>query len=205
MLRGPAFRAIALALLLAATAGGCSILQPQPDRTRYYVLAALAPPPAVFDRDLRVGIGPLILPDYLARYQMVRRKGLTELRYSDINRWAETLADGAGRTLVENVAMLVGTKRVMLLPAPIRGEPDVTVPIEIIRFEPDPDGDVNLVARWVVRLTDGDGKPGEVRLSQIVVRPEGSNWKARSEAMSRALLDLSREISAVIVEATARP
>jgi len=191
-------RLIFLAIALAAS--GCSILAPRPDFTRFYVLAALATPPADLDSDLSIAIGPLIVPDYLQRYEMVHRKSNTELKYTDNARWAETLPDGLGRTVAENVALLVGTKRVIVYPAPLSGTPDFSVPIEIIRFEPAPDGRVNLVARWVVRneARSGEARRVEVRLSQILETPRNDSWKARSEAMSQAALRLSEEIAAAI-------
>lgn len=199
MVLTPRFARCLAAVALALTTSGCSILEPRPDLTRFYVLTTLAEPAGELDSNIRVGIGPLLLPDYLQRYEMAHRNSATELRYADTERWAEPLLDSVGRTLAENVALLVGTKRVMVLPAPIRGEPDVTVPIEIIRFEPMPDGRINLVARWIVRTGDAaDGELPQVQLSQFHETPQDDSWSSRSEAMSRAVLALSREISEAI-------
>lgn len=191
-------RSIVVAFALAAS--GCSILQPQPDLTRYYVLAALATPAAGFDSDLSVIVGPLIAPDYLQRPEMLERSSATELVYADTARWAEALPEGFSRTVAENVALLLGTRRVMAYPAPLRATPDFSVPIEVIRFEPGPDGRVNLVARWAVRdeSRTGDARRVEVRLSQIHETPADDSWTARSEAMSRAVLELSNEIADVV-------
>lgn len=188
--------ALATAATLAGMFSGCSILEPQPDLTRFFVLASLAEP-ATDTSNLRIGIGPLALPDYLRRTEMARRDSETEVRYADTSRWAEPLEEGLARTLAENIALLVGTKRVLVVPAPIRSEPDVTVPIEVIRFEPTPDGDVLLIARWVVRWTGEEGE-SQVHVSRITAKPTGSSWKSRSRAMSRATLDLSREIADAI-------
>ncbi len=188
--------ALATAATLTGMFSGCSILEPQPDLTRFFVLASLAEP-AADTSNLRIGIGPLALPDYLRRTEMARRDSETEIRYADTSRWAEPLEEGLARTLAENIALLIGTKRVLVLPAPIRNEPDFTVPIEVIRFEPTPEGDVLLIARWLVRQTGRDGE-SQVYLSRITAKPGGSSWKSRSRAMSRATLDLSREIADAI-------
>lgn len=188
--------ALAMAATLAGMLSGCSILEPQPDLTRFFVLASLAEP-AADTSNLRIGIGPLALPDYLRRTEMARRDSETEIRYADTSRWAEPLEEGLARTLAENIALLIGTKRVLVLPAPIRNDPDVTVPIEVIRFEPTPEGDVLLIARWAVRPTGHDGE-SRVYVSRITAKTSGSSWKSRSRAMSRATLDLSREIAEAI-------
>jgi len=191
------------AVAVAMVASGCTFLQPHPDLTRYYVLASLAAPTEQPGSDLRIGIGPLLLPDYLQRYELVQRGSKTELHYADHARWAESLSDGLGRTIAENVALLLGTDRVIVLPALVRGELDFTVLLEIAHFEPAPDGHVNLVARWTVH-DPAKKKAVDVRLSQLREKPAADDWRARTEAMSRVALRLSEEIATTIRAAAER-
>lgn len=94
------------AFLLAVTVGlpACSVLEPKPDTSRYFLLrpAAAAPSGAPLD-DLVLGLGPVTLPDYLDRSEMLDVVGPYELRYSAQNRWVEPLGTQVRRTLADNL------------------------------------------------------------------------------------------------------
>src|SRR5436190_18323269 len=67
-----------------------SLLAPRPDRTRYYVLSAVASTSSTATQaDFIVGLGPLKLPDYLNRSERAIRVGANQIRFSEDERWAE--------------------------------------------------------------------------------------------------------------------
>ena len=107
--------AILAALLELA---GCADNQP----TRFYTLSAMtdAPggkPPAT-RADLTVGIGPVTLPPYLDRPQLVTWTAPGELKVDEFVRWGEPLDTGVTRTTVENLAALLPQDRVVRAPWP---------------------------------------------------------------------------------------
>ena len=82
--------------VLGILCSGCSILEPREDPTRFFVLSpggaeTLAPES---DAKLSITVGPLRLPAYLLRPEIVTRAGENELDPSPFDRWAEPI-DGA--------------------------------------------------------------------------------------------------------------
>ncbi len=80
--------AISLGTLLMSM-GGCATTQP----SKFYVLSPLEAslpksPTAGVNTGLGIGIGPINLPPYLNRPQIVIRATRNELHLSDFNKWA---------------------------------------------------------------------------------------------------------------------
>lgn len=78
---------VALATCLALT--GCADSQP----TRFYTLsplaAALGSTPPTLLPDVTVGVGPVTLPPYLDRPQLVTRAGGNRVVLAEFDSWAE--------------------------------------------------------------------------------------------------------------------
>jgi hypothetical protein len=175
---------------------GCSILSPQPDRSRFYVLTASveqATPPSATS-GLTLGLGPIKFPDYLDRSQIVTRVAPNQVLYSDIHRWAEPLDRNFSRVMTENIARLVNTERIVSLPTFAPVSVHYEIPMEILRFESDGEGVVELAARWAVRST-ASGKLVYATESHVVETAAENKTKAIVAAMSTAVGKLSREIA----------
>jgi uncharacterized lipoprotein YmbA len=186
-MRGAAAAAVALAGLACAGRG----IVP-----REYVLVAMDAPAAhAAPLDVTVAIGPVELPGYLQRPQIVTRESGNRLASSDRNRWGESLEEGVTRVLAEDVALLVPTDRVVAFPWRGTARSDYRVPVLVERFERDPDGVVRLVARWAIVHRD---EPPRARRSSLSERVEGSDPADTVDAMSRTVARLAREIAAEI-------
>ena len=99
--------------------------------------------------------------------------------------------------LSENVAALLGSDRVVVLPSLHRADLDLEVPVEVLRFEPTADGQVTLVARWSVRDL-ATRRVLDSHESRIREPLEGDSGASRTNAMSRATLRLAEEIAAAV-------
>ena len=189
--------------LLAAlgTLAGCSILTPQPDLSRFYVLSPTVPDTAPASSGARnrlsLGLGPIRFPDYLARPQLVSRLGENQIQFADEERWAEPLERNFARVLGENLAHLLDTERVVTLPAFVSVTVQYEVPMEVLRFESDDRGTIELWARWVVR-DPADGRLFHSTESRITETAGGQGTDAVVAAMSRAVGRLSEEIAGAI-------
>src|SRR5262245_22859627 len=128
---------------------GCASSPP----TRFYVLpsqsGAETPPPAV-PRDLTIGVGPVTLPPYLDRPQIVTRAGRARLVLGEFDQWAASLQDMVTRTLAENLSLLIPTDRVLLHPWSRTTEPNYQMTVEVTQFDAGPSGEVVLAARWQI-------------------------------------------------------
>jgi len=144
-----------------------------------------------------IGLGPVRLPAYLDRPQIVSVSGGSAVRLHDDHRWAAPLASELPQVLAENLAALLENDRVLVPPWPAGTAPDLQVSVEIIRFHALA-GDVSafLWARWTVSAAEGDAsrpRSGSIRLSQ----PAPSLSIAGTvSAQSLLLAELSRRIAA---------
>jgi hypothetical protein len=100
-------------MLLAACATGTSA------PSRFYVLAPLEAPEAEpqlapGERCLAIGIGPVEIPAYLDRPQIVTRLSNNELNLAEFDKWAEPLRDNLIRVLAENISSLLCTEPITI-------------------------------------------------------------------------------------------
>ena len=183
------------ALSLAALLAGCGTTAP----SRFYVLQSSANTEAVLPGkiapDAIVGIGPVTLPEYLDRPQMVTRAGDNRLDLAEFDRWAEPLGGNFTRVLADNVSRLLSTERVVLFPWPSSVQVDYKVAVEVMEFEAGPGGIVTLDARWTV-FGGGDSA---VRRSHFEEQAPGG-YEAIAAAQSKMLGKLSLEIASAIAE-----
>ena len=191
-------------LLLTALAG-CAPGQP----TRHYTLST-ATEPAVAPRSgqgLAIGLGPLTLPQYLDRPDIVTRAGANQMRLGDFSQWAEPLEPLLARVMAEDLYALTGASDV--IPVPQRGDLplDRVVEVDVARFDADEAGEVRLDARWRVYRGDHETLVASGR-SQIAEQGAAvPDCDAIVAAMSRAVGQLGSEIAAAITTkapATAR-
>ena len=153
-----------------------------------------------------LGVGPVVVPKYLDRPQIVTRTSKNELHFAEFDQWGGRFEDNFTRALAENLSFLLSTDRVSVYPWKASTPVDYQITVELIHFEGYAAGRTDLAARWSV--ISGDGR--EVFLmtrssfSELARRsaasPEGGqDYEAFVAAMSRALGNLSRDIAAAVL------
>lgn len=196
-------------LALAVVFGGCLGRTPPP---KLYLLTALdsESSPAAGDRELAVGVGPVTLPEYLRRSEIVTRSGCAaggdfcaELQLSQVVRWAEPLEDAVVRVLAEDLSVLLGTESVVRYPWRPSASLDFQVTVDLARFDADTTGRAVLTARWTVVEPDGDEVLHLAR-SSYEERAMGGIG-AEVSALSRALAQLAQEIAGTLESLKALP
>lgn len=144
-------------------------------------------------RGLAVGIGPIRLPQYLVRQEIVTRTAANKIEVAELDFWGGSLQDDFSRNLMENLAFLLADDRVSLYLLPAAGTVEYRVAVDIIRFDGNRGGDVELIANWAIREGQGS-KVVRVQNSRIQEPTGGESYEAMVRGMSRALGRLSREI-----------
>ena len=181
-----------LCLLILA---GCGITKP----SRFYILTPVEESGSAIHaaQGPAVGIGPLRFPDYLDRPEIVHRSGDNQLYYAGSDRWAEPLKATFGRTLAENLSVLLPTDRTSMHPWPRDTAIDYQLALSVTRFDSDAEGTVVLSAHWeIIRTEDGAVIK---RQKSVYTEAAGSlAYPAIVAAQSRAVEALSRDIAAVI-------
>jgi uncharacterized protein len=195
------WRSCCALLVLAVCGVALSSCLGQQQSSRLYVLTPLPRTeragPDAGSRGLAIGVGPVELPQYTNRQQIVTGNQSYQLHPATFDEWAEPLRDNFLRVLADNLSILLATDRVMLFPwkGPMAIEYQVVV--DVTQFLGEVDGETSLVALWSIVGKNGQ----EVLLSQKsnlreTTGPQG--YTALAEAMSHSLGTLSREIAAAI-------
>jgi uncharacterized protein len=145
-----------------------------------------------------VGVGPVIVPSYLDRTQIVTRTASDQVDLSMFHRWAEPLEDGIARILAEQIGAGVPTERVVMFPW--RGVDaraiQYQVVVGVLRFDGRPGGNITLDTRW--RILGKGGEELALRRSTLIETAAGPGYEPMVAAMSRALVILGQEVAAEI-------
>lgn len=108
--------------------------------------------------------------------------------------WAAPLSNTISSVLGENISTMIPSDRVVELPVSAAVPVDYELRVEIVRFERQPDGGVDLVARWSVFSEGGERLVAVERLSYRV--PDVSpDFRSITLAISALLGELSRDIA----------
>jgi uncharacterized lipoprotein YmbA len=166
-------------------------------KTSFYMLDPLvrlsSTTPVLENIDIELGVGPVQIPEYLNRSQIVRRTGPYEIDIAEFDRWAELLETAVPRVLAENLSVLLSTENIHIYPWG-GASPEYRVRIDIIQYDSDPMGNVNLTVRWALLRGEDDRQINWHKYS--VKKPiAGQGYPGMVSAMSLTLYDLSREIA----------
>jgi uncharacterized lipoprotein YmbA len=173
---------------------GCGAVLPKSDRSDFFVLTALEALAGTGAGAPSVLLGPVVLPAYLDRRELVTRLGSNQLRAEELELWAEPLRDSVPRALQRDLEVLLGAGRVQRLPWTMPTPPEVAVAVELRRFERTSSGRVELEAYWTISERQTERTRRQTRLSL----PAGASTQAAVASMSEGLAGLSREIAAAL-------
>ena len=187
---------IALTALMLAGCGAS-------EHSRFYVLTEN---PAVLARVTvdppitTVALGAVKLPAALDRPQMARRLNSDEISYSEYDRWAGPLDDMVRRVLIADLDGRLAPG-VALIESNSASAANLTIAVDVIRFDADAAGLVTLNARWEILGRAGSlvGPPHD---AMIVEPGSGRDAEAVAATMSRAVADLAAHIAASLGRAT---
>ena len=201
------FFRIFLAGIFAASMTGCSylakaILAPQKDISKFYLLtptadtAAPTAPTAHTQStsgDFTIGLGPIKLPPYLDRPEIVTRMAPNRLELSKEDRWGESVQHGFTRALERDLAAQAGAA-IVVFPWYSTVHIDMQVQVDVYRFETDAQGTATLSAKWTI--LDSTGKNILYTVESNLTQPSkpGDNTEAAA-ALSRTIGDLSAQIA----------
>jgi hypothetical protein len=185
-----------LCLAIGGLLAGCSSAP-----THFYVLTPLpvagGPLGGPNRQDLSIGLGPVELPDYLDRPQIVTRLDQNQFKVADFDYWSEPLKDNFTQVLAENLSSLLTTERVFVYPWRRENRVTYQVTVKVIRFDRVVDGDSVLTARWRILRADNNEEL-RVQTATYTVPAAGSDYPATVTAMNQTLTALSRDIAGAL-------
>ena len=143
---------------------------------------------------LAISIGPVEIPDYLDRPEIVSRTNQNQLTLAEFDRWAGSLKVDITRVLSENLSLLLSKSMVSVTPWESGGPSDYRITVYITRFDILSEGYVLMNAQWNIIGKDGSTVllTGKSSANEPVT---AETYSARVASMSRALGTLSRDIA----------
>lgn len=142
-------------------------------------------------------IGPVQIPAYLDRPQIVRGARGNRLDISELNRWAEPLSEAIERVVAMDISKAAQGEfvvRPFSLDTPLeRGSSGLRVLINCYSFEENPDGTVVLDAEWLISSVSRNRSLQAERL-YLAAPVRGGDMKGTVGAMNDALHQLSEAI-----------
>ncbi len=142
-----------------------------------------------------VAVMPVAIPASIDRPQIVTRTAENQLALSEYNRWAGSLKEDIGRTLVQNLNDLLKGRPVSVLPETLAADPRYLISVTVNRLDGRLGEAVWLNAAWTLR-----DQPAKRTLTiRSFVKEEkaaGPGYADLVAATSRVIEALSREIAA---------
>ena len=188
---------ITLAVLALFILSACGS-SPQP---RYF---SLNPIDADYRQDpddaVVLGFGPLRIPDYLNRSQIVTRDVEAEMQVDEFSRWTEPLSIALPRIVATDIDNLLDQVVVIMYPYDVQVRSYVSYRLigDVNRFDADQSGLTLLDVQW--GIVDADGKmvvPVRRNRYQAQAAP-GEGLNNVVSAMNDALSQFSRDVASKI-------
>ena len=147
---------------------------------------------------MTVAVGPVTIPGYLDRPQIVTRDRDEALEIWPYHRWAERLDLGIAEALAEDLGGRIPGDRIAVFPwpAPTARPIDYHVVVAVVRFEGTPGRSVTLDARWSLR---GKGHQEIVFKRFTRSEPVGDGISDVVAGMTRTISALGDEVSQEIL------
>ncbi|MBG7609016.1 MAG: membrane integrity-associated transporter subunit PqiC [Verrucomicrobia bacterium] len=179
-----------LALIFAVFVTGCG--NPYPE---FYTLSAEGPSPA--GGGIGIGVGPIILAEYVDRQNLVIQTGPNKMEVAEFDLWSGDLDNSIARVLSINIGRRLGTGNVRTYPWQRDSEIDYQIAMDVREFIARDDGYAHIEASW--RIYALPGRNLAASKTFIAKEPiETEDFEAVVAAQSRLLGKLSEEIASAI-------
>ncbi len=146
---------------------------------------------------MTIGVGPVHLPEYLDRPEIVTRINPNELKLAEFDIWAEPLQVNFTRVLIENISRLLSTEPVAVFPWEAFPQVDFQIDVELVRLDGDIAGKAFLTAQWSI-LNSSNKSILFSKKSQYTKSVDGTGYSALVAAQSRMIGALSHDIAEAI-------
>ncbi|MBU1044606.1 MAG: PqiC family protein [Candidatus Omnitrophica bacterium] len=176
---------------------GCALVPTTPS-PRFYVLGAvsenLVSKKINISSDALIGVGPIKIPGYQNRPQIVTQDKEKMIKFAQFDRWGESLEIGLQRIIGEDLLVMIPGVKFVLYPWNQSIEVKYQVVLEIIQLDSELDKDMFLVAQWMV-IDPKDSKTIMIKRSEFRHPVIPQNYSGLAKTLSIACASLSSEIA----------
>lgn len=177
----------ACALVLILFGAGCG------GKTQeYYQLNAATSGGASRSGGMSVGVGPISLPAYVDRSELVYQSGDNSFQVPGNASWIGSLHENVTRVLVENLGSDLGSANVVTYPWPAGVTPTYSVSADVRQFHAISGDDAILEVAWRVRAGDRVTHHGVDTFREPI---QGDGYSAVVAAESRLLAQFAQRIA----------
>jgi hypothetical protein len=172
--------------------------------TRFFVLSSITGTEKVKDlegeRCLAIGIGPVRIPEYLNRPEIVTGVTSNEVRMDEFAEWAEPLEDNIQRALAENLSSLLCIRAIDIFPHKGNIPLEYWIDVQVIEMDGIPGETALLDISWsIYGGTDERKSPLLTKRSRYIEPVKGGEPGSFVLAQSRNLASFSREIADAVL------
>jgi len=189
--------AVISSVCFALALSGC-ISVPNSTTPRFYALQAveanLVSKKVNITSDVLIGIGPVKIPQYLDRPQIVTRGKEKMLEFAQFDRWGEALDQGVASLLREDLTVILPGAKFISYPWNSFLPVTYQVTVEIVQLDSELDKDLFLVVQWMV-LDAQNAKTMIIKRSEFRQKITPQNYSGLAKALSTACASLSSEIA----------
>jgi uncharacterized protein len=183
---------------------GCISLPNSPisPTPRFYMLSAINKTQVSKEINITpgviIGVGPVKIPEYLDRPQMVTRNKDGILKFDEFDRWGESLDLGVARLIREDLTVMLPGAKLTLYP----WNPLVTVKyqvaVEIIQLDSELDRDMYFAVQWTI-IDVQNSKAVLIKRSEFHQAIIPQDYSGIAKALSTACASLSGQIAEALV------
>ena len=185
---------------LALVLNGCMSV-PNSPTPRFYMLQAVdgnqVSKKTNITSDVVIGVGPVKIPEYQDRPQIVTQDKEKMLKFAQFDRWGEPLDLGMTRLIGENLAVMLPEAKFTLYPWNSSVPVKYQVVVEIVQLDSNLDKDMFLVAQWLV-IDVQNAKTLIIKRSEFRQSVIPQNYSGLAKTLSMACASLSSEIAEAI-------
>lgn len=193
----PLYLAVFVCVILAQTLYGCVSVANSPSPKLYMPHSAAKDQIAEkfsFSSGVFIGVGPVNIPEYLNRPQIVTRGKDGLMNIAQFDRWAEYLDASMLRMIDEDLELMLPEAHILKFTWNILSPIKYQVGIDVIRMESDLDNNLSLLVHW--NIFDLEHKKAVFSKSMELIQPiSPHDYSGLCEALSKACLELSMEIA----------
>jgi len=144
--------------------------------------------------DVLIGVGPIKIPEYLDRPQIVTQGKEKTLKFAQFDRWGESLDLGVARLIGENLAVILPGAKFTLYPWNLSIPVKYQVVVEIVKLDSELDKDLVLVAQWLI-IDAEHSKTMIIKRSELRQPILPQNYSGLVKTLSMACASLSSDIA----------
>jgi len=196
-----------LILFLLLSLAGCISVSSSPS-SRFYALESAKEPGAALAganslSNVVIGIGPVTLPEYLNRPQIVTKNKNNTVEFAQFDRWTDTLDQEIIRVMAKNFSLFLPQANTQIYPwnsiIPVKYQ----VIMEVIQLDCKLDGDADMLVQWSV-IGAQEKKMLLTKRSEYRQSLETHDYPGLVQALSLISESLGREIAQALTQLPAQ-